>query len=53
MKFLTETGPGARFRPNHEVIVATAEQQHFEYVGCHPETGLLRVADTGQGKPRG
>jgi hypothetical protein len=28
----------------HEVLVLTPDQQLFEYVGCHPGTGLLRTA---------
>lgn len=28
----------------HEVLVLTPEQQWFEYVGCHPATGMLRTA---------
>ena len=28
----------------HEVLVLTPEQQYFEYVGCHPATGMLRTA---------
>ncbi|MCR6485102.1 phenylacetaldoxime dehydratase family protein [Amycolatopsis sp. OK19-0408] len=25
------------------VTVATADEQYFEYLGCHPGTGLLRA----------
>lgn len=25
----------------HEVLVLEPKQQHFEYVGCHPKTGML------------
>ena len=27
----------------HEVAVLRAEDQHFEYINCHPATGLLRL----------
>lgn len=33
-----------KLRLYHEVSVLRAEDQQFEYVGCHPRTGLLRVA---------
>ncbi len=29
----------------HEIIVVPASAQHFEYINCHPETGLLRQPD--------
>jgi hypothetical protein len=32
-----------RLRLYHEVTVAAAEDQLFEYLCCHPGTGLLRV----------
>ena len=44
MKYLAALGPKARLRLYHEVTVAAAEQQYFEYLGCHPETGMLRAA---------
>lgn len=28
----------------HEVLVLKPEQQFFEYVGCHPATGMLTAA---------
>ena len=43
MKYLSTMGPAARLRLYHEVTVAAADDQHFEYLGCHPRTGLLRV----------
>jgi aldoxime dehydratase len=43
MKYLSTMGPAARLRLYHEVTVAAADDQHFEYLGCHPGTGLLRV----------
>ncbi|WP_113699418.1 phenylacetaldoxime dehydratase family protein [Nonomuraea lactucae] len=43
MKYLSTMGPAARLRLYHEVTVADAEEQYFEYLGCHPSTGMLRV----------
>lgn len=36
-----------KLRLYHEVSVIKAEEQHFEYINCHPKTGFLRV---GQGQ---
>ncbi|WP_329048840.1 phenylacetaldoxime dehydratase family protein [Amycolatopsis sp. NBC_01488] len=41
MKYLSALGPAARLRLYHEVTVAAADEQYFEYVGCHPGTGML------------
>jgi aldoxime dehydratase len=30
---------------HHEVTVAAADEQYFEYLGCHSETGMLRAMD--------
>jgi aldoxime dehydratase len=43
MRYLTAMGATAKLRLYHEVTVATAEQQSFEYYNCHPKTGLLRA----------
>jgi aliphatic aldoxime dehydratase len=43
MKYLSALGPAARLRLYHEVTVADADDQYFEYLGCHPNTGMLRV----------
>ncbi len=43
MKYLSTMGPAARLRLYHEVTVAASGDQHFEYLGCHPSTGMLRV----------
>jgi hypothetical protein len=40
---LTTMGAAAKLRLYHEVTVATAEQQSFEYYNCHPKTGRLRA----------
>jgi len=44
MKYLSALGPAAKLKLYHEVTVAAAGEQHFEYYGCHPRTGLLRAA---------
>jgi len=41
MKYLSSLGPAAKLRLYHEVTVAAADEQFFEYLGCHPETGML------------
>jgi aldoxime dehydratase len=45
MKYLSTLGPAARLRLYHEVTVAAADEQYFEYLGCHPETGMLKALD--------
>ena len=50
MKYLSTMGPAARLRLYHEVTVAAADDQHFEYFGCHPGTGLLRVLSGHRGR---
>lgn len=42
MKYLTRLGPAAKLRLYHEVTVARAEEQFFEYFACHDRTGMLR-----------
>jgi aldoxime dehydratase len=44
LKYLGTMGAAAQLRLYHEVTVATAGQQRFEYLDCHPATGLLRAA---------
>jgi aldoxime dehydratase len=46
MKYLSTLGPSARLRLYHEVTVAAADEQFFEYADCHPRTGLLVAAET-------
>jgi aldoxime dehydratase len=41
MKYLMTMGPAAKLRLYHEVSVAGAEEQYFEYVDCVEGTGLL------------
>jgi len=44
MKYLSSLGPAAKLRLYHEVIVARAEEQFFEYLHCHDKTGMLRAS---------
>ncbi|KZE99156.1 phenylacetaldoxime dehydratase [Rhodococcus sp. EPR-147] len=44
LKYLSTMGPAASLRLYHEVTVAAADEQYFEYFGCHDRTGLLRTA---------
>jgi aldoxime dehydratase len=46
MRYLGKLGPAARLRLYHEVTVAAADEQSFEYLDCHDRTGLLRVGAT-------
>ncbi|MBR0752729.1 phenylacetaldoxime dehydratase family protein [Bradyrhizobium jicamae] len=41
MKYLSTLGPSAKLRLYHEVTVAAADEQFFEYRDCHPKTGML------------
>ena len=43
MKYLSQLGPAAKLRLYHEVTVARADEQFFEYLKCHPATGMLRA----------
>ena len=49
MKYLGAMGPEAKLRLYHEVTVAAADEQYYEYFNCHPRTGMLRAAE-GAGK---
>ena len=42
MRMVQEMNFELRLRLYHEVTVARADEQDFEYVNCHPKTGLLR-----------
>jgi aldoxime dehydratase len=46
MKYLSTLGPSAKLRLYHEVTVAAADEQFFEYQGCHPRTGMLAAIET-------
>ncbi len=43
MKYLQKLGPAARLKLYHEVTVAAADEQFFEYLNCHGRTGMLRA----------
>jgi aldoxime dehydratase len=43
MNYLSTMGPAAKLRLYHEITIVDAEQSEFEYLGCHPETGMLRA----------
>jgi aldoxime dehydratase len=44
MKYLSALGPAARLKLYHEVTVARADDQVFEYLNCHERTGMQRAA---------
>lgn len=44
MTHLSTLGPAAQLRLYHEVTVAAADEQFFEYLGCHDRTGMLTAA---------
>jgi aldoxime dehydratase len=44
MKYLGVMGPDAKLKLYHEVTVAAADEQYFEYYNCHSSTGMLRSA---------
>lgn len=46
MKYLSTLGPAARLRLYHEVTVAAADEQFFEYADCHSRTGMLAAVET-------
>ncbi len=43
MRHLSALGPAAQLKLYHEVTVATADEQFFEYLNCHDSTGMLRA----------
>jgi aldoxime dehydratase len=45
MKYLSTLGPAAKLRLYHEVTVARADEQFFEYLDCHERTGLLNARE--------
>lgn len=46
MKYLSTLGPSAKLRLYHEVTVAAADEQSFEYLNCHPRTGMLAAVES-------
>ena len=43
MQYLSKLGPAARLKLYHEVTVAAADEQFFEYLDCHDRTGMLNA----------
>lgn len=43
MKYLSTLGPAAQLKLYHEVTVARADEQFFEYLNCHDRSGMLRA----------
>jgi aldoxime dehydratase len=43
MQYLSRLGPAAKLRLYHEVTVAPAADQFFEYLNCHGRTGMLKA----------
>lgn len=41
LKYAAQLNNVITLRLFHEILVLESEQQLFEYVGCHPETGML------------
>lgn len=41
LKYVKEAGDGMGLKLWHEVYVLEPEQQYFEYIGCHENTGML------------
>lgn len=44
MNYLRKVGAAAKLKLYHEVTVAAASEQYFEYCNCHSKTGMLRIA---------
>ena len=44
MNYLRKVGAAAQLKLYHEVTVAAASEQYFEYSNCHSKTGMLRIA---------
>ena len=45
MRYMSKLGSAAKLRFYHEVSVARADQQFFEYFMCHDRTGMLRSVE--------
>ena len=43
MKYRSTLGPAAQLKLYHEVTVARADEQFFEYLNCHDRSGMLRA----------
>ena len=44
MNYLGKFGAAAQLKLYHDVTVAAASEQYFEYCNCHSKTGMLRTA---------
>ena len=44
MSMVQELNAQLQLRLYHEVTIVKADEQQFEYVNCHPRTGLLKAA---------
>jgi aldoxime dehydratase len=44
MRLIEAANVQPRLRLYHEVAVLAEDEQFFEYVGCHPRTGMLAAA---------
>jgi aldoxime dehydratase len=45
IKHFSTLGEAARLRVYHEVGVIRAQDQYFEYINCHPKTGMLNASN--------
>jgi len=45
MRIVQPSGAMMRLRLFHEVVVAKASEQTYEYVNCHSKTGLMRAVE--------
>ena len=45
MNYLRKVGAAAQLKLYHEVTIAAASEQYFEYCNCHSKTGMLRMAE--------
>ncbi|KAF2441928.1 phenylacetaldoxime dehydratase [Karstenula rhodostoma CBS 690.94] len=43
LQYTKELDNDYTLRLHHEIMVLLPEQQDFEYIGCHPQTGLLSL----------
>lgn len=44
MRIVEQLNFQLKLRLYHEVTVAAADEQFFEYINCHDQTGMLRSA---------
>ncbi|KAL5401061.1 hypothetical protein PMIN03_011847 [Paraphaeosphaeria minitans] len=46
LQYTKELDNDYTLRLHHEIMVLQPEQQDFEYIGCHPQTGLLSLGSS-------